>query len=144
MSRFKWTAPIAGATLSAAGALAGGLHVPMKLVGDMRAMSTDPKLSDIVVADPYGGGNTVPLGFLASFLSYTPPLEPEQFDVCPVLVVHPQLDAWTPPHLTRDFFDRLSVSKRWVDLENAGHFPAETPGIFQFRDAIREFVNAPS
>ena len=141
ISRFRWLAPFSAVSLACMGTIAPGLRVPMKWVGNMSAMSKAPELNALVWVDPRGGGNSVPMSFLRSFLSYAIPAEPEAFDACPVLVVHPEQDSWTAPGLTREFYDRLSVPKTWVDLENAGHFPIEEPGIFQLRDAMEKFIS---
>jgi len=45
-----------------------------------------------------------------------------------LLCAHPAADRWTPPALSRPFFDRITGPKRWVDLEGCGHFPVEAPG----------------
>lgn len=140
LARVRWVAPVSGSIVSGLASLAGRTRIPIRWLANTSAMSGQQDLSAVVASDPQGGGNRVPLGFLASYLSYQPPVEPEMFDVCPVLVVHPAADTWTPPELTKDFYDRLPVPKQWVSLENAGHLPAEEPGLTQMRRAIASFV----
>ncbi|MBF6336683.1 alpha/beta hydrolase [Nocardia abscessus] len=65
-------------------------------------------------------------------------LEPEQFTGCPVWLVHPGADRWTPLCLSRAFFDRIAAPKRLVVLDAAGHYPVEAPGIHQLADAFIE------
>ena len=67
---------------------------------------------------------------------YEPPIAPEAFDVCPLLLAHPAADKWTPLAVSKPFFDRLDGEKELVMLEGCGHLPYEAPGVFQlFRGA---------
>jgi alpha-beta hydrolase superfamily lysophospholipase len=75
-------------------------------------------------------------------MSWQPPVEPERFATCPVLLAHPGNDAWTPLAVSRPFFDALRVPKELVVLENAGHLPIEEPGLTQLRSALTSFLRA--
>ncbi|MET9027181.1 alpha/beta hydrolase [Nocardia sp. NPDC004168] len=114
------------------------LRIPMRLLANMSAISNDPELTRVVSADPHGGGAWMPLGFLRTYLRSDPGLEPEDFTSCPVWLVHPGADRWTPLALSQSFFDRIAAPKRLVVLDAAGHFPVETPGIHQLADAFAE------
>lgn len=117
-----------------------GLRVPIRLVGNVGAIANDPALVRLIARDRRGGGNRVPLGFLRTFLTAAPPLEPEEFDRCPVLVVHPERDAWTPVEHTRPVLDRLRAPHELVMLGNCGHFPLEEPGVTQLDEALERFL----
>ena len=73
-------------------------------------------------------------------------IEPEEFDICPVLLAHPEADRWTPVEVSRLFFDKISAPKRLRMLENAGHFPIESPGLQQLEaecvDLIKNGIQA--
>jgi pimeloyl-ACP methyl ester carboxylesterase len=58
------------------------------------------------------GGATVRLGFLRSLMSVRPAGEPENFDVCPVLLEHPEIDPWTPVELSRPFSSGYPLPRR--------------------------------
>ena len=122
-----------------AGPLAG-VSVPMRWLTNMRAISNRPELTELVLRDRLGGGNSMPLGFLRSYLEYTPPVEPEQAQV-PVVLAHPAEDRWTPVEVSLPFYERLAGPKRLVMLEGAGHIPVEEPGVGQLMEAA---VNAVS
>ncbi len=62
---------------------------------------------------------------------------PERFDRCPVLLAHPENDAWTPLGVSKPFFDRLGGEKTLVLLDVAGHFPPEPVAIARLEDAMR-------
>lgn len=120
--------------------LTRGLRVPVRWFTHMERMSRDPALSALVFRDPLGGGNRVPLGLLASLFDTPPAVEPEQFTRCPVLMVHPACDAWTPVQISDPFFERLAAPRKRVLLEACGHFPIEPPGLDQLRDALLPFL----
>jgi alpha-beta hydrolase superfamily lysophospholipase len=117
-----------------------GLPVPMRLVINMRGVSNDPKLSQVIATDSRAGGSAMPAGFLRTFVASEPLVPPEVFDVCPVLLVHPADDRWTDVTISRRFFDQLKVPKRLVMLGNAGHFPIEEPGVRELRTALLNFL----
>jgi pimeloyl-ACP methyl ester carboxylesterase len=75
-------------------------------------------------------------------MSYKPVIEPEAFDICPILLTQPAEDHWSPLHLSQPFLSRIKrVTVDTVMLENAGHYPIEQPGLRQMHDAIVAFVN---
>lgn len=119
------------------------LRVPMPMVARMSAMSGTPALSRACARDRQGGGTWMPLSFLLDWLQAPPVVEPEDFDVCPVLLVQPGEDRWTPPALSMEFLDRIRAPHRAVLLDGAGHFPVEQPGLDQLHRAVQEFLDDP-
>ncbi|WP_405166547.1 alpha/beta hydrolase [Nocardia sp. NBC_01499] len=115
-----------------------GIRVPMRLVANVTAMSNLSDLNAIVTADPRGGGVWVPLGFLRTYLRSVPLVEPENFTACPVWLLHPGADRWTPLAVSRMFFDRIAAPKQLFVLEQAGHYPVEDPGIRQLATALAD------
>src|SRR5262249_19192584 len=79
--------------------------------------------------DPLGGGNRAPIRFLQSLMAIRPAIEPESFDVCPVLLAHPAADRWTTIEASRPFFDRIKAPRELVMLGNCRHLPLEEPGV---------------
>lgn len=142
--RWPWMLPLIEPLLMNLPTFLQGLPVPMRLVINMRAVSNDPELSEVIATDPRAGGSAMPTGFLRTILASEPPVSPELFDVCPVLLVHPADDRWTDVTLSRPFFDQLTVPKRLVMLGNAGHFPIEEPGVSELRTALLDFLAARS
>jgi alpha-beta hydrolase superfamily lysophospholipase len=120
--------------------LTDGLPLPMRFMSKMHRISNRPELAALCARDPLGGGNWVPARFLRTLASTAPDLEPEDFDVCPVLLTHPGVDRMTDISLSRRFFDRLKASKRMVVLEGASHMPTEHPGVDQLESAALEFM----
>lgn len=118
----------------------GSLRVPIRWVSNMGAIANDPQLTTIFLSDRCGGGNTVPVRFMRSLFEASPDVEPEQFDLCPVLLAHPAADRWTTVDASLPLFDRIKGEKRLVMLENCGHFPIEEPGVSQLNAAVAEFL----
>ena len=118
----------------------GRLRLPIKWFSRMHAMSGNPALNRIVAADPYGGSARVPVSFMHSIFTVQPALEPEQFDICPVLLVQPAADSWTNLACSKPFFDRIKARKKLVMLDNCGHFPVEQPGVTQLEQAALQFL----
>jgi alpha-beta hydrolase superfamily lysophospholipase len=114
--------------------------VPMSMTTRLSKMSGTPELSRACARDRQGGGTRAPLAFLLDWLASPPAVEPEQFDACPVLLVHPAQDAWTPQHLSVRFAERIAAPTRTVLLDNAGHFPVEQPGLDQLRAEVTGFL----
>ncbi|MFP2904373.1 alpha/beta hydrolase [Pyxidicoccus sp. 3LFB2] len=141
MVRWPWMAGLAGPMLTGLPFLTDSLPVPMRLAGNMLAISNSAALSRAIAKDPLAGGTWMPGRFLRTFLESEPLVPPEAFDVCPVLLTHPAEDRWTDVSLSRPFFERLRVPKRLVLLENAGHFPVEEPGVGQLRQALLDFLS---
>jgi alpha-beta hydrolase superfamily lysophospholipase len=121
-------------------AVFGGLRVPMRWFGKMKGIANDPEIARLACADPIGGGNRVPLRFLQSFLAIRPAVEPQDFDLCPVLLAQPAADRWTTIEASRPFFDRIRGPKELVMLENCGHLPIEQPGLSRLEEAVVAFL----
>ena len=128
--------------LQASASLFGNIRVPIRWLSRMHAIANDPELSAVVNRDPLGGGNRTPLRFMASLMDMAPDIEPEAFDLCPVLLAHPAADRWTTFEASQPFFDRLAAEKTLVMLDNCGHIPIEAPGCNQLETAVADFLAA--
>ena len=117
-----------------------GVRVPMRAVSPMERITNTPEFSAVFSRDPLAGGAAMPLGFLKSLVRFDPVIEPGAFTRCPVLVMHPTLDWWTPAAYSRPFYEKLPGEKEWVDLEGCGHLPFEEPGVSAMEGAVVRFV----
>lgn len=121
-----------------------GLHwlkLPMSLASKMHTLVNDDAALKIFLKDKTSAGSSASMRFLASYCSYKPVLEPDEFDICPVLLTQPKEDRWTPLHLSGLVLNRVTkVPVKIVELENAGHYPLEDPGLYQMAEAIIEFL----
>lgn len=118
-----------------------GIRMPMRVASKMHTLVNDASALQVCLRDRTSAGNAMTMTFLSSYLAYRPGVEPEEFDVCPILLTQPGEDRWTPLHLSRLFLDRLDrVPVTTVILEGAGHYPIEQPGLDQMVDAIDAFI----
>lgn len=138
ISRYAWLGDAAPPLLRVAAGPLAATPVPVRWLANMWAISNQPELTEAVVGDPLGGGNSVPLGFLRSFLESAPAVEPERAADTTVVLAHPAEDRWTPVEVSLPFFERLAGPKRLVMLDGAGHLPVEEPGVGQLLDAVVE------
>lgn len=115
--------------------------VPLSFTTRMSRMSNDPALSRLCARDRQGGGGRVSLAFLLDWLDTAPAVDPEAFTTCPVLLVHPADDRWTPLSFSERFLRRISAPTAVVPLQGAGHLPVEEPGLGQLRAAVAAFLD---
>lgn len=119
-----------------------GFKIPMSMASKMSTLVNNPDALSVFLHDETSAGSSASMHFLASYSSFKPTMEPEDFDVCPVLLTQPAEDRWTPLHLSQLFLPRIKkVPVKVIELENAGHYPLEDPGLQQMAEAITEFLN---
>lgn len=120
--------------------LLDALKIPVTQVSRMNLITNNAEMTDLIIKDVHAAGTKVPIRLLRTFLNMKPVLKPEEFDVCPMLLVHPELDPMTPFRLSQRFFDKLNVRKKCVILKGAGHFPIELQGLEQMKAAVLSFL----
>jgi alpha-beta hydrolase superfamily lysophospholipase len=128
-------------TLNTFPALLDSFQIPVSMVSRMNLITNNMELTKLIIKDPFAAGTKITLRFLRTFLNMKPIVEPENFNGCPILLVHPEIDPMTSFHLSEIFYNRLKCKKRYVILEGAGHFPIEQPGLKQMETAVLSFIN---
>ncbi|MDO5661606.1 MAG: alpha/beta fold hydrolase [Brachybacterium sp.] len=116
------------------------LPVRISWTAPLARMGRDPRLGALCARDRRGGGGTVPLGFLTSFLTH--PHDAARRVPIPVTLVHPERDAWTPTRLSTRTLATLPGPTRHVTLRECGHYPLEEPGLTDLRDAVGDMIEA--
>jgi alpha-beta hydrolase superfamily lysophospholipase len=115
------------------------LRLPLRLVAPMDRMSSHPAMTEYFQNDPLLGGLRVPSRFFRTMHTLdVPRLEPG----CPVLLVHPGADGWTPTAMSRPAFDRVLGAKRLRELSNGSHLPVEMPARVELEREVTEFLAA--
>lgn len=118
----------------------GKTQLPMKLVADMKSIVNDKNVLKLLLKDETSSGSKVSIRFIHSLMNKAPKIEPEAFNLCPLLLAHPERDQWTELNLSKLFFDRLNTKKELKLLKNAGHFPIEQPGLMQLEKYTINFI----
>jgi pimeloyl-ACP methyl ester carboxylesterase len=120
--------------------VAGWVEIPMALTGKMHSLVSDEAALRDCLADSTSAGNRVLLKFLLSHTNAKPAVEPDDFEVCPILLTQPAADGWTPRDIPTAFLDWVRpVPVRTVMLDGAGHYPLDEPGLTQLQDAVAAF-----
>lgn len=140
LARSKLWSRLGYVVMNALPTLAGRIHIPARKISKLEWITNDPQFSRIFIEDPLVGGARINLDFYRSMTVYEGPIAPEAFDLCPLLLVHPADDKWTPLAVSQPFFERLGGDKELVMLEGCGHFPYEEPGVSQLREAVERFL----
>lgn len=116
------------------------LRLPMKMVSNMKRIVNNKALAKILMSDVHSAGAQVPIRFLHTMLFPQIKIEPDHFDRCPFLLVHPEKDMWTDISLSRLFYDRLSCEKEFKIVNGAGHFPIEPAGLKELETYCLAFL----
>lgn len=113
------------------------LAMPVWLVAPMRAMSSDARMNDFFARDPLLGRLWVRLRFFRTMHARKATrLAPR----CPLLLVHPGADTWTPPDLSLPAYERVAGPKDYVVLGNGSHLPLERPAFVELKERISRFL----
>ena len=117
------------------------IKLPMKAITKMKAIVNDKRILELLLKDKSSSGTSVALKLIISILDAKYEIQPEDFDLCPVLLIHTGNDKWTPIRLSKIFYDRLKVSKKLSIIKGAGHFPIESEAIEQIEKEVIDFIN---
>jgi len=116
------------------------LQLPVKWLCKMNLMSRNIEFAKLFMNDKLAGGTKMSMKYLRTFVSYEPAIEFDHFDSCPILLIHPELDEWTPFELSKHTFDKIKGNKESYLLKNCGHAPIEEPGLTDMKNYIKSFI----
>jgi alpha-beta hydrolase superfamily lysophospholipase len=108
----------------------------------MKALVNDGQALKILLRDKCSAGASVSLEFVNSMIQHQPAIAFEDFDLCPIILLQPGEDRWTPFSVTEPFWERVSAPKQMVTLGKASHYPIEQPGLDQMSDAMVNFIRS--
>lgn len=128
--------------INAAHRLLGPIKLPMKMFANMKAIANNESAASLLMKDKRSSGAKVSVAFLHTFLNPTIDIEPEDFNKCSVLLLHPEKDRWTPVSISERFFSRLACQKKLKLLKGAGHFPLEAEGLEQLEKDCVDYLIA--
>nr|UWI50755.1 alpha/beta hydrolase [Clostridioides difficile] len=119
----------------------GTMKIKMSICSKMSALCNDKECLRELLADKSSAGNHVPMKFIYSYMNYVPEIEPENFDVCPIIITQPEKDRWTPLYLSKPFLERIKkVPVKITILENGSHYPVEEIALEQLHKNILDFI----
>ncbi len=138
-ARWRWLAAASLLGFRLLPAAVDRIALPLRWAAPMRAMSGDAPMSAYFARDELLGGRRVPARMYRTMHAYRSDSIQLQ---CPLLVLHPGADAWTPTALSRWTFDRVKGEKRFRELTNGSHLPAEQPAQDELRQEVAGFLDA--
>lgn len=120
----------------------GRMKMKMSVCSKMSTLCNDEACLKVLLKDKTSAGNSVTMKFIHSYMEYVPETEPEDFEVCPVLLTQPEKDRWTPLHLSKPFLARITKVPVTIQiLENGSHYPVEDSALTQLHQNILTFIN---
>jgi len=113
------------------------ISLPLRIAAPMNRMSSDQLMSHYFATDPLLGGMRMPSRFFRTMHALK--IKSVQTG-CPLLLVHPGADAWTPSAMSRPGFDLIEGNKRFRELTNGSHLPLESPAREELFEEITKFL----
>lgn len=114
----------------------------MSVCSKMNTLCNNEDALKAMLKDKTSAGNKVNMKFLADYMTYTPEVEPEDFDVCPVLLTQPENDRWTPEFLSDIVLGKIKkVPVKKVKLRNGSHYPIEAEALEDLHQYILKFIS---
>lgn len=137
VARWPWLGRISLLGMAWAPFLVDRIRLPLRLAAPLGAMSANRRMADYFSSDPLIGGSWKPVRFFRTVREYAAPSL--RLD-CPLLLVHPGADAWTPSAMSLATFERIEGGKRFVELQGGSHLPVEQPAYGELNREIAAFL----
>jgi alpha-beta hydrolase superfamily lysophospholipase len=137
--RARWIGRLALLAFRFGGSWLRKMALPLALALPIETLTTDRVLARMLLRDPLVGRRRVPLELFRSMHQYHAP-RPDYVLPCPLLLVHPGADAWTPTALSLRIFERIEGPKTLVTLTNGAHGPFESPAYAELCQATLHFI----
>ena len=138
-ARWRWLGAASLLAFRFMPAIVDRLALPLRWAVPMQAMASDEQMRAYFTDDPLLGGRRVPARFFRTMHAHK---FSNQELGCPLLLVHPGADAWTPTTLSLPTFERIRGPKRRRELSNGSHMPVEQPALDELRAEISGFLSS--
>lgn len=137
VARWPWLGRISLLSMALAPALVDRMRLPLRLAAPLGTMSTNRRMARYFSDDPLIGASWKPIRFFRTVREFTPPSLKLH---CPLLLVHPGADAWTPTPISLATFNRIDARKQFVELSNGSHLPVEQPAYSELNEQVARFL----
>lgn len=114
------------------------LRLPLALATPLKSMSSNVEMQRYFVRDPLIGASWKPTSLFRSVHQHK---IPSLNLTCPVLLIHPGQDQWTPTALSLKTFTEIVGDKRFIELSNGSHIPLEQPAYTELNQSVVEFLD---
>lgn len=123
-ARWRWLGRLSLFSMAVMPWLFDRVVMPLSLATPLTAMSSNKCMQAYFRTDPHIGASWKSARFFRSAHQYH--VRNWQLD-CPLLLVHPGADAWTPTDLSLAVYEKVEAEKRFFELSNGSHLPVERP-----------------
>lgn len=137
-TRWAWLGRLSSVAMAVAPGLVDRIPLPLRLAAPLHAMSSSAPMQAYFARDPLIGRSWKPARFFRT--AHTYPAGELRLD-CPLLVIHPGADRWTPTALSRNVFERIDARKTFVELSNGAHLPLEQPAYRELTQRVEQFLD---
>ena len=137
-ARWKWLGRFSLFSMAMMPWLFDRVLLPLSLATPLAAMSKNKRVQDYFRTDPHIGASWKPARFFRTVHQH--PVRNWNLD-CPILLVHPGADEWTPTELSVAVFDKIDADKRFHELSNGSHLPVERPAYEELLAHTKTFLN---
>lgn len=138
-ARWPWLGRLSLFAMRRAPVIVDRIKLPLRLAAPLGAMSANRRMARYFAEDPLIGASRKPVRFFRTVQAFSPP---SLALACPLLLVHPGDDAWTPTALSRAVFDRIAARKSFVELPGGSHLPVEQPAYDALNAHVADFLDA--
>ncbi|GGY36921.1 alpha/beta hydrolase [Parvularcula lutaonensis] len=136
-ARWRWLGRFSLFSMSVMPWVFDRFTMPLFLATPLAAMSDDRRVQDYFRTDRLLGASWKSARFFRTVHQH----RITRWDChCPLLLVHPGADAWTPTRLSLAVFDRIEADKRFVELSNGSHLPLEQPANDELMRELAGFL----
>ncbi len=143
-ARWTWLGHISVLAMNTVPWIFDRLVLPLSLVAPFKAMSSNRRMQRYFAKDHLIGASWKPVRFLRTLHQY--PVSSYTLN-CPLVLIHPGRDEWTPLELSLETFDKIESRKRLVELSNGAHLPLEQPAYDELKnemaDCLTEILETP-
>jgi alpha-beta hydrolase superfamily lysophospholipase len=138
VARWPWLAALSLVGFALFPWLLDRLALPLNWLAPMKSMTSSPPLQAYFEDDPGLGHARIPARFFRTL--HAQKLGRVTLG-CPLLLVHPGADAWTPTALSLEVYHRIDGEKTFIELANGSHLPLEAPAADQLQSAVQAFLD---
>ena len=137
-ARWRWLGRLSLLAMALTPMILDRVWLPLRLAAPLATMSGNRRMADYFSNDPLIGKSWKPIRFFRTYRAH--PVHSLRLD-CPLLLVHPGADAWTPTHMSLATFDQIEARKEFIELTNGSHLPLEQPAYSELNEHIARFLN---
>lgn len=137
-ARWKWLGRLSLVSMAVMPWLFDRVVMPLSLATPLAAMSSNKRMQSYFQTDPHIGASWKSASFFRTV---------HQFHVrswtldCPLLLVHPGADEWTPTDFSLAVFKKIETDKRFHELSNGSHLPVERPAYDELLAHTTSFLD---